>query len=73
MRNMINIVKISLKEAVWTQEQFTMIPFNIIAMEYYRDDKKKNDYTYFSASAQYNIHFHGNCTSSFDIYKILYD
>ena len=55
---MINIVKISLKEAVWTQEQFTTTLFNIIAMEYYLDDKKKNDYTYFSVSAQYNILFH---------------
>lgn len=38
---MINIVKISLKEVVWTQEQFTTTLFNIIAMEYYLDDKKK--------------------------------
>jgi len=52
MRNMINIVKISLKGAVWTQEQFTTTLFNIIAMEYYLDDKKKNDYTYFSVSVQ---------------------
>ena len=41
MRNMINIVKISLKGAVWTQEQFTTTLFNIIAMEYYLDGKKR--------------------------------
>lgn len=37
MKNMINTVRISLKEAVWIPEQFIMTPFNIIAMEYYHD------------------------------------